>query len=175
MAEFSRSVRYKDGHLPECKKCANARMRRWRTANPEKKSASAHRYYKNNSAKVTASAEAWRKSHPDQVRMAHNKWNKAWRMANPEKASAQHRWKTYHLTEENFRKMLLAQHYTCAICKGTNWGGAYNKPHVDHIHSTTPIRIRGLLCENCNQVLGRAHDNPFILRRAAEYLEGNLG
>lgn len=40
---------------------------------------------------------------------------------------------------------------------------------VDHDHVTG--QVRGLLCTRCNQVLGRMHDNPALLRKAAEYLE----
>jgi len=34
-------------------------------------------------------------------------------------------------------------------------------------------KIRGLLCRDCNLMLGHAQDNPDILREAANYLEAN--
>jgi Recombination endonuclease VII len=40
---------------------------------------------------------------------------------------------------------------------------------IDHSHSSG--RLRGFLCSNCNNGLGRFADNPVWLRRAADYLE----
>jgi hypothetical protein len=39
---------------------------------------------------------------------------------------------------------------------------------VDHDHETK--HVRGLLCANCNTALGKFHDNPDLLYRAADYL-----
>jgi hypothetical protein len=40
---------------------------------------------------------------------------------------------------------------------------------VDHCHSSE--KVRGLLCNPCNSMLGHARDNVFILKAAANYLE----
>jgi hypothetical protein len=40
---------------------------------------------------------------------------------------------------------------------------------VDHDHETN--RVRALLHDRCNRMLGCARDNPEVLRRAAAYLE----
>lgn len=76
------------------------------------------------------------------------------------------RQEAYGLTHEELA-VLLAQHEVCAICKTTEWGK--KGPQVDHCHATG--RVRGVLCSNCNQGLGRFADDPQRLRKAAEYLE----
>lgn len=83
------------------------------------------------------------------------------------------RLKTYGLTPEGFDALLEAQAGVCAIC-GTNdwWRGAvkdHNQPLIDHCHETDTVR--GLLCNNCNTMLGHSKDRPEILRAAAQYLE----
>lgn len=72
----------------------------------------------------------------------------------------------YGMTLGQFFMMLAEQKYKCAICK---------KPFpirssikVDHDHSTG--MVRGLLCNSCNNGLGRFKDNPATLLRAAKYL-----
>jgi hypothetical protein len=64
--------------------------------------------------------------------------------------------------------LLAAQGGRCAICVG-EWTGHHIAPHIDHDHATG--KVRGLLCVNCNNGLGRFGDDPRRLRAAAQYLE----
>src|SRR2546425_7235207 len=57
----------------------------------------------------------------------------------------------------------------CGICNEPNISGK-NK-QLDHDHIT--MKIRGVLCNNCNNMLGRAHDNIEILQNAISYLRGD--
>ncbi|GGN35817.1 hypothetical protein FHR83_006243 [Actinoplanes campanulatus] len=41
---------------------------------------------------------------------------------------------------------------------------------VDHCHLSG--RVRGLVCNNCNGMIGLARDRPEILRAGADYLQG---
>lgn len=95
---------------------------------------------------------------------------KEWHQANPEKRKAQ-RLKEYQLTVEEFNALILKQQGRCAICGCTDTGNPKYFPFVDHCHKTG--RVRGLLCINCNHVLGKMMDDPERLRRAAAYLESN--
>ena len=52
----------------------------------------------------------------------------------------------------------------CEIC-----GNETDKIVIDHDHRTD--KIRGYLCNSCNQLLGFARDNSNILHRAAKYLK----
>lgn len=76
------------------------------------------------------------------------------------------RHEAYGLTKEEL-EVLLVQHEQCAICRTGEWGK--KGPQVDHCHATGVVR--GVLCGNCNQGLGRFGDDPARLRAAAEYLE----
>ena len=67
--------------------------------------------------------------------------------------------------------LLTHQDQRCAICKihFETSSRKRNPRAVDHDHTTN--KIRGILCINCNLLLGHAKDNPMILRNAVKYLE----
>lgn len=76
--------------------------------------------------------------------------------------------KEYGLTVEQVSEMSAAQNYSCAICDDPfSDGNHYTQ--IDHCHTTG--KVRGLLCINCNWLLGKSRDNPSLLRKAADYLE----
>jgi hypothetical protein len=54
----------------------------------------------------------------------------------------------------------------CQICGAPE---STKRLAVDHDHETDTVR--GVLCDSCNNGIGRFSDNPQLLRRAAEYLE----
>jgi len=73
----------------------------------------------------------------------------------------------YGITVEEYDEMLMAQDGTCAICELPPTDG---KPlRVDHNHETG--QVRGLLCHNCNVVLGLMHDDPTLLAAACLYIQ----
>lgn len=62
--------------------------------------------------------------------------------------------------------MLAAQDNKCVICTAD-----FTSPkdmHTDHCHTTG--KVRGILCQGCNQGIGNFKENPEALRRAADYL-----
>lgn len=81
--------------------------------------------------------------------------------------------KRYGLTPEKIQEMLEEQDFNCPCCLRSF---LYLTPHVDHDHACCPGHtscgecVRGLLCQDCNRMLGQAHDRISTLRRAAEYL-----
>ena len=76
----------------------------------------------------------------------------------------------YGINEVQYELLLKSQENKCMICGATKPGRKTNKHFlVDHNHKTN--KVRGLLCFNCNKMLGAAKDNPEILRKAAKYLE----
>jgi hypothetical protein len=72
----------------------------------------------------------------------------------------------YGLTKEQVEQMRIAQEGKCKICLIVK-----DNLFVDHNHSTK--QVRGLLCHNCNTMIGHAKENPDILIRASEYLKGH--
>jgi hypothetical protein len=105
--------------------------------------------------------------------------NKEWRDSKPDygkdryqkiktKERERHLIKKYGVTLKDYDAMLISQGGECAICNKPESEEKHGVLHVDHCHKTGVVR--GLLCNNCNQVLGRAMDNPETLCRAAEYL-----
>jgi hypothetical protein len=93
-----------------------------------------------------------------------------WWHANPEKRKAQ-RLREFGLSLEDYQVILERQGGACAICGHSDLTNPLFFPVVDHCHRTN--LVRGLLCANCNHLLGKAKDSPERLRRAADYLETN--
>jgi len=75
----------------------------------------------------------------------------------------------YGITLEDYNRMLKSQGGVCAIC-GTSVPGGTGRFHVDHDHATN--RARGILCVNCNRMLGNARDNIDVLGAGIKYLNG---
>lgn len=101
----------------------------------------------------------------EQARRAQAKW----RAANPDAVPRLNRKSTlarYGLTVEDYDRMIDAQQNRCAICMLETPGKALR---VDHDHATG--KVRGLLCDSCNNGLGRFKDSPAVLRQAAYYIE----
>lgn len=83
----------------------------------------------------------------------------------------------FSLSIEYYERILQLQDGLCAIC-GTDRPGGKSEWHVDHDHSCCPGKrscgkcVRGLLCLQCNHLLGNAKDDVSILMAAAHYLKG---
>ena len=91
-------------------------------------------------------------------------YNKAYREAHLEEMRAYNFMYRFGITIEEYNIMLAAQNGTCSIC-----GNPPNGKHlaIDHNHDTG--KIRGLLCDRCNMVLGKMNSAE-LLGKAANYL-----
>ncbi len=78
----------------------------------------------------------------------------------------------YGLSKDEYDK-LFSDNENCKICgvHKDKAGGRYNKLVIDHCHKTN--KVRGLLCDNCNKMLGHAKDNIITLKKGIEYLIEN--
>jgi hypothetical protein len=78
----------------------------------------------------------------------------------------------YGMTYEQWEAMRDAENYSCMIC-GITESELGRKLDVDHCHETG--KVRGVLCNSCNSVLGHARDNVEILQAAINYLKEYSG
>ena len=78
----------------------------------------------------------------------------------------------YGITLEHYEEMIACQDNKCSICGNSERSllrGKIKKLSVDHDHATG--QVRGLLCNDCNRLLGNAKDNIATLRQAILYLQ----
>lgn len=79
----------------------------------------------------------------------------------------------YNMTLEDYNILVKQQNGLCAICGTVETTSNQFGPRslcVDHDHKTG--KVRGLLCSQCNHLLGNAKDNIEILQKARVYLLG---
>ena len=76
----------------------------------------------------------------------------------------------YKITPKDYNELLIKQNYKCAICNIPE-SESFNGLHIDHCHKTK--KVRGLLCMQCNTVLGKVNDNIKILENAITYLKSH--
>src|SRR5579859_221353 len=73
--------------------------------------------------------------------------------------------KVFGIPRGEYARMLEAQSGRCAVCHRAEWsmfGANVKKLAVDHDHKTG--KVRELLCNRCNTVIGRAEDNILLLQ-----------
>ena len=189
--------RYAD---PEYRKRVQARSKAWCDANRERISVAGRAYRRKNQERIRARrAQAYLRERDDPGFRAFAKArDKAYYAANKEKVREKARAyyaankermrarydpvkaRTYDLARrfnislEDVRALLDEQHGPCALCDKPDYDKRNDCPRalaVDHDHATG--KMRGLLCANCNHALGMAHDDPFLLRRMADYIEAH--
>lgn len=76
----------------------------------------------------------------------------------------------YGLTYEEWEALRENEGYACMVC-GITEVELDRRLDVDHCHSSG--KVRGVLCNPCNTLLGHAKDNIGILKSAIAYLENN--
>jgi len=109
---------------------------------------------------------SWRKNNPEKTSVI----QKNYRKNHPEKMTKLYRKYTlqkHGITQDEYDEMLKNQKGMCAIC------GQKKFLVIDHNHITQ--KIRGLLCFQCNNLLGFAEDNIETLKHAIDYIENKSG
>ncbi len=100
-----------------------------------------------------------------------NDRRKAFRRKNPDIVKNECLRRTFGITLDEYRQILLEQGGVCDICgkpETSTFRGKLKHLSVDHDHETG--KVRGLLCNDCNIGLGWFKDNVQVLRNAIHYL-----
>lgn len=98
-------------------------------------------------------AREYRKKHPD-LRRANNLREK------------------YGITTADYDRMLQEQDFRCAVCQRHHT--EFNRRlAVDHLELDEKKLVFGLLCVSCNEMAGRAKDDPEIAESLARYLRSS--
>lgn len=140
---------------------------KWRENNREKTRKSALKYYNKKKqdpkwkAKHAARYKAWCDARPG----IHTKRAKQYRTKNPGRFAVYEIRKRYKVSLVEAEQLFERRKQGCEVC------GSKNRTAIDHCH--TSGKVRGILCGNCNQTVGHAFDNPYLLRKLANYLEAH--
>lgn len=145
--QFYKAEGTRDGVRGECIDCAKVVRRQWYEANKDKAVEAARRWQQRNPERTAAYREEYR-NRPERKRAMRDR----------------HYRMTYGISADDFDALLAGQGGVCAICD------VPDPAHLDHDHRTG--EIRGILCVNCNQGLGKFGDDLAVLERAVAYLRG---
>lgn len=159
------SKRVYSSFTPEEKKRRNSIHKAWQQRNPGKQAEYQRRYLERNPGAQ------------EHLRECQKVWKRKWK-ARPENIVRHymamkrfHLKRGYGMTLEQYYLMLETQGYKCLLCGQIHEEVSRKRLNVDHCHRTG--RVRGLLCSNCNNIIGKADDNIDLLKKAIEYLENN--
>jgi hypothetical protein len=139
------------------------RTRQWRANNPAKRKAQKRRWY--------WKVERERRLSPER-RAYLREQSRKWDEKNPGRRteiSRRSRLKRYGLTLEQYDELLEKQQRCCAICGESHDVAKGKILAVDHDHTTG--KVRGLLCHNCNTIIGHAADSIAIPQATIDYME----
>lgn len=122
---------------------------------------------------ISARSRAKARQNPEKVETKRAQ-QAAWRQSNRASVKATELKKAFGINLHDYGHMLLSQNGLCAICARPETqmrGGKVKALAVDHDHATG--KVRGLLCSDCNQALGKMKDDRMILLSAVRYLDGH--
>jgi len=161
----NKNADYYKKYYAEHKQEINARKRK-HYADNTKGIQTWHAEYRKKHKKETAIYNArYAQKNKVKIRVYHRKYRAE--HEETERTKNRERWLAqYNLSIKEYNELLTIQSGVCAIC-GNPPNGKYL--NVDHDHSTG--KVRGLLCQSCNVILGCANDSIETLLQAIEYLK----
>jgi hypothetical protein len=153
LSEYTIHNRKKGQHRNFCHECEKQWIRKYHKTDQGKQKAK--EWIDNNKEKILEYREIYKTDILKQER------SKAYHRA---------RWLrlNFNMTVDDYMDMFEKQDGKCLIC-GIDKNILNKNFAIDHDHTTG--KVRGLLCHNCNVSIGLMKDSPFLLHKAAEYLD----
>lgn len=117
----------------------------------------------------------WRDEHKDYAREYNKEYFKTYSPNETQalKIRCKHVLRQYGLTTNEYLHLIISQNNRCAICgkeEHTRTNKGVIRPLcVDHDHITG--KVRGLLCNHCNSMLGHSRDDIQTLENGIKYLQ----
>lgn len=137
----------------ECRAAQAAYCREWRRDNLER---------------ARANERRWRDKNPEKIRA---KYLKRRERITPEDSRRWQLWSRYRLRPRDFDALWETQAGKCGACSKDllPLGRQGNATAIDHCHNSD--KIRGLLCNRCNRVLGMCNEDVKVFQGLAKYLK----
>ena len=152
LEEFAKHPKGMMGRQGWCKECGNAKARARYNSNAEhyrsKRRESKREYDQRRYAEMIASGNKPKKD--------------------PIKAKNSYLLRNYSISYEEYLCLLEGQDHKCAICGAEESDRKNRELVVDHCHASG--KVRGMLCQKCNLMLGNANDLISTLEQAVIYL-----
>lgn len=147
-----------------CKQCLEPVVGRANNAKFCSKKCCKKAQYARHKDQIRAKSKKWMEANKDRVKA--NK--QAYYAACPARAKSTNLRK-YGITLVQYLSLVQHHDSKCALCRCSSPGHRGYSWFVDHDHGTG--KVRGILCNNCNQGLGKLRDSSRLLRIAANYIE----
>ena len=129
-------------------------------------------------SRVTKDVDQGPCEHPGCDNKAYKRYHKGWQkwLFSKECKSCTANLKKYGIHTGQRNEIYKAQDGKCKTCYSPvefrqGYALSTHDATLDHCHKTG--RIRGILCGRCNNILGRANDDPELFKKLVAYLKGH--
>lgn len=154
----------------EFREKVKARVRKYAKRKREERVQYNREWRAKNKKYVKEYLQKWRSEHKEQIKIYSSRSLKRMREKCPDKLRSQQlKWR-YGITLEEKNKIISSQGNRCPICQDEFSSKSSSKMAcIGHCHQSG--EIRGVLCRNCNTILGYLRERIDSLERMISYLK----